>query len=555
MNAPVGHLKRAQAVGTRHCDAVVIGAGFGGLYMLHKLRNEMGLETVAFDRAKDVGGTWYWNRYPGALSDSESMVYRYSFDRDLLDDWKWDTRYLKQPQVLDYLRHVADRYDLRRSIEFETGVAAAYYDEDRTIWLITTDDGEELTARFLVAAVGPLAATNMPDIKGLDTFGGETFHTSKWPEKVELSGKRVGVIGTGSTGIQLITAIAPEVGQLTVFQRSPQYSVPVGNGPVSEEYLRELRENYDQLWEDARNSLFAMGFKESTLATMSVSEEERNAIFQKAWDHGGGFRYAFETFADILVDPEANHAAASFIRGKIAEIVKDPETARKLMPTDYYVKRPLCDSGYYEQFNRDNVALVDLKANPIAEITPTGVRLADGTLHELDVLVFATGFDAVDGNFKKIDIKGRAGQSLADHWSGGAASYLSVATAGFPNLFMIAGPLMPFSNFPPLLEIQVQLIADLVEHTQKIGSDSIEATAEAEEGWVQTCADMASSMLLTKADSWMFGANIPGKPKRVLFYVAGIANFRTIVSDMMANGFSGFKTLKAPESTAGRLGL
>lgn len=531
-----------------HYDAIVIGAGFGGLYMLHKLRNEMGLNVQAFDRAKDVGGTWYWNRYPGALSDSESMVYRYSFDKDLLRDWKWNTRYLKQPQVLEYLRHVADRFDLRRSISFETGIAGAQYDEAHALWRVKTDCGEELTASHVIAAVGPLAATNMPDIPGLKSFAGETFHTSQWPEKVDLKRKRVGVIGTGSTGIQLITEIAPDVEHLTVFQRSPQYSVPVGNGPVTDECLASIHAGWDELWTGVRNSAFAMGFPESSIAAMSVSPDERNAIFQKAWDHGGGFRYAFETFADILIDPEANRAAAEFIRGKIAEIVKDPETARALTPTDFYVKRPLCDSGYFETFNRDNVSLVDVKATPIAEIIPNGVRLSDGKEIELDVLAFATGFDAVDGNFKKMDIRGRGGLSLTDHWREGAASYLGLVTAGFPNFFMIAGPLMPFSNFPPLLEIQVDVIADLISHAAKESCDSIEATAAAENDWVKTCGDMASQMLLTKADSWIFGANIPGKPKRVLFYVAGVANFRSVVADMKANDYVGFALGKASAS-------
>lgn len=526
---------------TRHYDAIVIGAGFGGLYMLHKLRNELGLDVQAFDRAADVGGTWYWNRYPGALSDTESMVYRYSFDKELLRDWKWDTRYLKQPQILDYLRHVADRYDLRRSIAFGTGVEAAHYDEAAALWHVTADTGERFTAQHVVAAVGPLAATNIPDIEGLSSFKGETFHTSQWPEHVDLSGKRVGVVGTGSTGIQLITAVAGEVAQLTVFQRTPQYSVPVGNGPVDDAYLEDVHSRWDEIWQGTRSSAFAMGFKESDLPAMSVSAEERDAIFQRAWDKGGGFRYAFETFADVLIDPEANHAAAEFIRRKIAEIVNDPDTAKLLTPTDYYVKRPLCDSGYYEIFNRDNVSLVDVRSNPIARITENGIVLSDGTAHELDVLVFATGFDAVDGNFKKIDLRGRGGLTLSEHWEEGAASYLGLVTAGFPNLFMIAGPLMPFSNFPPLLEIQVEIIAELIDRVRSADAGSIEATKEAEDGWVRTCSEMAGHMLITKADSWIFGANIPGKPKRVLFYVGGVANFMKTVAEIREADFAGFE--------------
>ncbi len=533
-------LSTSLAPGVQQFDAIVIGAGFGGLYMLRKLRDEMNLNVRAFDRASDVGGTWYWNRYPGALSDSESVVYRYSFDENLLKEWMWNTRYLEQPQIMAYLSHVADRFDLRRSIEFEVGIASAVFDEDQAIWHVTTDAGEALTARFVVAAVGPLAATNIPDIPGLDAFEGEMFHTSKWPEKVDLDGKRVGVIGTGSTGIQLITAIAPQVAQLTVFQRSPQYSVPVGNGPVSDEYLEDIQANYQQIWEDVRNSAFAMGFKESPVVTMSVSPEEREAIFEKAWQKGGGFRYAFETFCDILIDPEANNAAAEFIRRKIAQIVKDPEIAKRLTPADFYVKRPLCDSGYFETFNRKNVSLIDVKANPIAAITQKGIKLTDGSESELDVIVFATGFDAVDGNFKKIDIRGRKALTLIEHWSEGAASYLGVATAGFPNFFMIAGPLMPFSNFPPLLEMQVRLIGDLIAHTPSNKGSTVEATQEAEDAWVEECAVMASQLLLTKSDSWIFGANIPGKPRRVLFHVGGVGMFQNTVADMKANDFSGF---------------
>ncbi len=533
--------ERPSETGTRHFDAIVIGAGFGGLYMLRKLRDEMKLDVRAFDRASNVGGTWYWNRYPGALSDTESVVYRYSFDEDLLKEWKWDTRYLEQPQILSYLQHVADRFDLRRSIEFGVGIASAMFDEAQGIWHVTTDAGEAMTARFVVAAVGPLAATNIPDIPGIDAFEGEMFHTSKWPDKVDLAGKHVGVVGTGSTGIQVITAIAPQVAHLTVFQRSPQYSVPVGNGPVSGEYLEDVQANYRQIWEDVRKSAFAMGFPESTVAAMSVSAEAREAVFEKAWQKGGGFRYAFETFCDVLIDPEANHAAAEFIKRKIAQIVKDPDTARMLTPTDYYVKRPLCDSGYFNTFNRDNVSLVDVKRTPIVAITPRGVKLADGTEHELDVVVFATGFDAVDGNFKKINIRGRNSVALTDHWSEGAASYLSVATAGFPNLFMIAGPLMPFSNFPPLLEIQVQLIADLIARTPSDKGSTVEATQEAEDAWVAECAEIANYLLLTKSDSWIFGANIPGKPKRVLFHVGGVGMFQQTVADMKTNNFAGFR--------------
>ncbi len=521
-------------------DAVVVGAGFGGLYMLHKLRNELGMKVRVFDKAGDVGGTWYWNRYPGALSDTESFVYCYSFDKALLQEWDWDTRYVTQPQILSYLNHVADRLDLRRDIEFNTGVTGARFDEQRNLWHVQLDSGKTVTARYLVTALGLLSATNVPDIKGIETFQGAQYHTGAWPEGLDFKGKRVGVIGTGSTGIQVITALAPQVGHLTVFQRSPQYSVPVGNGPVSPDYVKSVKQNYDQIWKDVRSSVVAFGFKESAVPAMSVSEEERRAVYQKAWETGGGFRFMFETFCDIATDEAANETAAAFIRGKIAEVVKDPETARKLTPTDLYAKRPLCDSGYYATFNRDNVSLVDVKANPIAEVTPKGIKTADGVEHELDVLIFATGFDAVDGNYTRIDLRGRNGLTIQEKWKSGPTSYLGVANADYPNLFMILGPNGPFTNLPPSIETQVEWISDLIKHMNDTGHEVVEATHEGEDGWTATCKEIAGYTLFPKADSWIFGANIPGKARTVMFYLAGLGAYSQKLNEVAGSGYPGF---------------
>ncbi len=521
-------------------DAVVVGAGFGGLYMLHKLRNELGMKVRVFDKAGDVGGTWYWNRYPGALSDTESFVYCYSFDKALLQEWDWDTRYVTQPQILSYLNHVADRLDLRRDIEFNTGVTGARFDEQRNLWHVQLDSGKTVTARYLVTALGLLSATNVPDIKGIETFQGAQYHTGAWPEGLDFTGKRVGVIGTGSTGIQVITALAPQVGHLTVFQRSPQYSVPVGNGPVSPDYVKSVKQNYDQIWKDVRSSVVAFGFKESAVPAMSVSEEERRAVYQKAWETGGGFRFMFETFCDIATDEAANETAAAFIRGKIAEVVKDPETARKLTPTDLYAKRPLCDSGYYATFNRDNVSLVDVKANPIAEVTPKGIKTADGVEHELDVLIFATGFDAVDGNYTRIDLRGRNGLTIQEKWKSGPTSYLGVANADYPNLFMILGPNGPFTNLPPSIETQVEWISDLIKHMNDTGHEVVEATHEGEDGWTATCKEIAGYTLFPKADSWIFGANIPGKARTVMFYLAGLGAYSQKLNEVAGSGYPGF---------------
>lgn len=522
-------------------DAVVIGAGFGGIYMLHKLRNELGLRVRAFDKADGVGGTWYWNRYPGALSDTEAFVYRYSFDQDLLRQWEFTTRYLKQPDILAYLEHVVDRYGLARDIALGTGVVSAHFDESRDVWQIVTDTRERITARYLVTALGVLSATNIPTFDGMASFKGQLYHTGAWPDQHDLAGKRVGVIGNGSTGIQLITALGPQVGHLTVFQRSPQYSVPSGDGPMRAEAVDALKARYDEIWVDVRESAVGFGFTESQVRAMSVSAEERQRVFQEAWDIGGGFRFMFGTFSDIATDPEANEAAAAFIRGKIAEIVTDPETARKLIPTDLYAKRPVCDSGYYRTFNRDNVSLIDIKANPIEQITPGGIRTADDVEHGLDVLIFATGFDAVDGNYTRMDLRGRGGKSVADHWRAGPTSYLGVSTVGFPNMFMILGPNGPFANLPPCIEAQGDWICDLVGMAERSGVVTVEATAAAEDLWSATCSQIAKATLFPKTESWIFGANIPGKPHAVMFYLGGLGSYRQELDRVAGNDYEGFE--------------
>jgi cation diffusion facilitator CzcD-associated flavoprotein CzcO len=530
-------------------DAIVIGAGFAGLYALHKLRNEQGLKVQAFDKAGDVGGTWYWNRYPGALSDSETQVYCYSFDKDLLQEWDFDTSYVNQPKILSYLNHVTDRFDLRRSISFNTGIAGAHFDESRDLWVVRTDKGATHTARFLVTALGLLSVINYPNIPGRDSFKGELYHTGAFPQNLSFAGKRVGVIGTGSTGLQVNTALAPQVGHLTVFQRSPQYSVPVGNRPLSRERVAEIKQNYDSIWEHVFSSMTGFAFTESKIPTFSVTAEEREAIYERAWQQGGGFNYMFGTFNDIAVDAAANEAAASFIRRKIAQTVKDPETARKLTPTDLYARRPLCDSGYYEIFNRDNVALVDCKATPIEAIVPNGIRTADGVVHELDMIIFATGFDAVDGNYKVMDLRGRDGQTMAEHWQDGATGYMGTMTSGFPNMFMVLGPHGPFSNLPPAIEMQVEMIADLVAKATREDLASIEISNEAETAWVNHCDELAAGSLFSQVDSWIFGANIPGKKRTLVFYFGGVGQFRKEAADLIRKGYPGFLTKQLAGAT------
>ncbi|WP_291080212.1 flavin-containing monooxygenase [Dietzia sp. UBA5065] len=506
-------------------DAVVVGAGFAGLYSLHKLRNEQGLRVRVLEKGSGVGGTWFFNRYPGAKSDTESFVYRYSFDDDLLREYDWTTRYLEQEDILAYIHHVVERYDLMKDIRLDTEVTGAAWDESRDRWTVRTAAGEEFTCTYLVNGLGLLAKTNMPDIPGMDHFEGRLVHTNAWPEDLDVAGKRVGVIGTGSTGTQFIIAAAKTAENLTVFQRSPQYCVPSGNGPV----------------DPAEVASVAFGFEESAIEAGSVTEEQRRQVFQQAWDRGNGFHFMFGTFSDIATNPEANEAAATFIRSKIAEIVEDPETARALTPTEPYAKRPLCNEGYYETFNRDNVSLVPVKENPIVRITPRGVRTADGVEHEVDILVFATGFDAVDGNYRAMDLRGRGGLHINEHWADAPTSYLGITTANFPNMFMILGPNGPFTNLLPSIETQVEYVAELIESAVARGRAVVEATSEAETGWTATCEEIAHMTLFPKTASWIFGANIPGKKRTVMFFLGGLGMYRQILADVRENGYRGLR--------------
>ncbi|MBD3656672.1 MULTISPECIES: flavin-containing monooxygenase [Marinobacter] len=519
-------------------DAVVVGAGFGGLYAVHKLRNEQGMRVQAYDNASDVGGTWFWNRYPGALSDTESFCYRYSFDKEGLEKARWRTRYLTQPEILEYMNDVADRYDLRRSYQFNTKVSAAHFDESTGLWQVTTDKGQTVTAKYLVTGLGLLSATNKPPFKGMDKFKGDVCHTGAWPEDIDLSGKKVAVLGTGSTGVQVIIALAPVAEHLTVLQRSAQYVVPIGNWEENEDKINEYKANYDAIWDQVKSSAVAFGFEESTIPATSVSEEERERVFEEIWNKGGGFRFMFETFSDIATNQESNDAAANFIKRKIAEIVKDPETAQKLMPTDIYAKRPLCGNHYYEVYNRDNVTLQDVKADPIAEFTENGIRLESGAEIELDAVIFATGFDAVDGNYARIDLRGRGGVAIKDKWKDGPLGYLGIMEADFPNFFMILGPNGPFTNLVPSIETQVEWISDTIEMMQKDGLKTIEPKPEAQEAWVDTCRSIADMTLFPKAQSWIFGANIPGKKNAVMFYMAGLGAYRNELQAVVDKNFS-----------------
>ncbi len=524
-------------------DAVVIGAGFSGLYMLHRLRNMLGLSVRVYERGDGVGGTWFWNRYPGARCDSEAYIYCYSFDKDLLQEWEWSGKYPEQPEILRYLNHVADRFDLRRDIQLNTRVTAAHYNETTNRWEIETDQGDRVTAQYLITGIGCLSAGQIPQIPGLETFEGQWYHTGAWPhEGVDLSGKRVGVIGTGSSGVQSIPVIAQQAEHLYVFQRTPQYTIPARHHNVDKAYLDEIKSRYDEIWEKAKTS--AVGFPAEPVdrSALEVSEEERRAIYEAGWEQGG-FQFAFASFKDLATDLRANATASEFIRSKIREIVKDPETAEKLVPVDhpFTSKRALIDTNYFETYNRPNVTLVDIRHSPIQEITPKGIRTEDAE-YELDVIVFATGFDAMTGAFNRIDIRGRGGEALKDKWAAGPKTYLGLASAGFPNFFMITGPGSPsvLSNMPVSIEQHVEWIAQLVEDMRERGVEVVEADPEAEEAWVAHVNEVAEQTLFMLADSWYLGANIPGKPRVFMPYPGGVGVYREKCDEVRANGYEGF---------------
>jgi cyclohexanone monooxygenase len=522
-------------------DVAIIGSGFSGLYALHKLRNEMGLRVQTFENALGVGGTWYWNRYPGARSDTEVSAYCYSFDRDLFFDWTWSARYPRQAEILAYLNHVADKYDLKRSISFGTQVESSTFDESIDRWVLRTDKGQTVHAQFLVEGVGLLSSTHFPEFPGQSSFVGDIFHTARWPhEPVDFTGKRVGVIGTGSSGIQVISEIAAEAGRLTVFQRTPQYVVPSQNRPIDEQLLREIADDYDGYWHSVLHSVTAFGFTESSVPGESLTEEEREAVLEEAWNDGGGFQFMFKTFNDVGVSRVTNKSVTDFIKKKIHEIVKDPEVAARLTPDQLYARRPLCCDGYYEVYNQANVALIDAEATPIVEVTPHGIKTSDGTVHELDIIVFATGFDAVTGNYLKIDQIGRGGLHLKDKWGERPLTHLGLMVNGFPNMWTLYGPMGPFTNQPPLHEAQVNFAAAMIQFVLDNDAQTIEPRLEAETNWVSTCDDIANQTLFPETNSWINGSNIPGKPVTNFFYMGGSGAYMDLLAAAEESGFSDF---------------
>jgi cyclohexanone monooxygenase len=536
-------------------DAVVVGAGFSGLYMLHRLRDTLGLSARVYEAASDVGGTWFWNRYPGARCDSESYFYSFSdrLSQDLLEEWTWTERYAAQPEILSYLRHVADRFDLRKDIRFDTRVTGAEYDEATGRWTVRTDDGGEVSATYLITAVGCLSTTNLPEFPGRDSFRGTWHHTGAWPhEGVDFTGKRVAVVGTGATAVQAIPEIAQDAEHVYVFQRTANYDIAGGNRPMDEADGRKIKENYREIWENTRGTGFGFPYATSERTALSVSEEERERVFREAWERGG-FRLG-TTFSDLLLDEKANETAAEFLRARIRERVTDPAVAELLSPRDhpFFTKRPPLENGYYETFNRPNVTLLDLRGAPLEEITPAGVRTADAE-YEVDVIVYATGFDAMTGTLFKLGIRGRDGRALKDEWAQGPHSYLGLATHGFPNLFMITGPQSPsvLSNMPVSIEQHVDWLTDLLRHLRDTGQDTVEAMPEAEDDWVEHHNEVTAATLLPRANSWWVGANIPGKPRHLYPYVGGVGTYRLICDAVAERGYDGFRTGSGGTTTSG----
>ena len=532
-------------------DVLIVGAGFAGMYMLHRLRG-LGMSAIVLEAASDVGGTWYWNRYPGARCDVESMQYSYSFSEELQQEWKWSELFASQPEILRYAQHVADRFDLRRDIRFNTRVAAARFDETARRWTVRTEAGQSISARHCVMATGCLSSARVPDFPGLSDFKGKTYHTGHWPhEKVSFSGLRVAVIGTGSSAIQAIPVIAEEAAQVTVFQRTPNYSIPTRNGPMTEEYEQSWKKDYAARRAAAREMRTGVLNEVNNVSALEVSPEERQAEFEKRWRIGGtSFMVAFN---DLIFNQASNDTAAEFVRSKIRATVKDPATAELLAPKTYPIgtKRICVDSHYFETFNRPNVHLVDVRETPIERLTENGL-ITGGKEFAFDAIVFATGFDAMTGTLNAIDIRGRGGASLKAKWEAGPRTYLGLMSEGFPNLYFITGPGSPsvLSNMMVSIEQHVDWLSECLAYLRAHQQDTIEPTRDAEDAWVEHVNKVADTTLYPRANSWYMGANVPGKPRVFMPYIGGVATYRRECAEIAAAGYRGFRLSGAAQQVA-----
>ncbi len=523
-------------------DAIVIGSGFAGLYAVYKF-TRMGFRVRAFEKGEDVGGVWYWNRYPGARCDCESYYYSYSFSDELQQEWDWSLRYSEQPEILRYLGHVADRFELRRHIQFSTAVTAAAFDERTGRWRVTTSSGEVVTSQFVISAAGCLSEVQKPEIPGLEAFEGDIHYTAAWPpEGVDFTGLDVGIVGTGASGVQAVPRIARQARRLTVFQRTANWVIPVWNHATTTDFDRWVKAHYSEIREKCRRSPGAVPFDMSRQSALAVPDDQRREIFQKYWEIGGT-RF-FSAFSDLFSNRTANEAAADFVRDRIRAIVEDPDVAERLIPTDHPIgtKRPPIDDDYYATFNRQNVTLVDLRRAPITGMGGRTVTTLEGA-HSLDALVLATGFDAITGPLLAIDIRGRDGVTLRQAWREGARTYLGLGVAGFPNLFTITGPLSPsvLANMPTAVEQHVDWIARCMDHMRSTRIGLIEPSETAQDEWVAHTAEVASHSLYLEANSWYLGSNIPGKPRQFGVYLGGFGAYSERCDAVAERGYEGFR--------------
>ncbi|GEP57520.1 cyclohexanone monooxygenase [Reyranella soli] len=526
-------------------DVAIVGGGLAGLYSIHRLRG-MGLKVRAYEAGSGVGGTWFWNRYPGARCDVESLEYSYSFSNELQQEWKWPERYGTQPEILKYINHVADRFDLRRDVQLNTRIVSAHFDSKAGEWILKTDGGEEIRARYCVMAAGNLSTPRVPDFKGLQSFKGKWYHSGLWPhEGVDFTGLRVGVIGTGSSGVQMIPIIAQQAKHLTVFQRTANFSLPARNGPMEPERERSHKAEYPARRAAAADTPFAIaGHAKPTKSALDVSDDERNQSYEAKWQEGGSISYLY-AYTDLLVNKQSNDTASEFVRNKIRSMVKDKRTGELLAPKDHPIgtKRLCLDTNYYETYNRPNVGLVDVRSDPIAQITEAGLRTEGGQTFELDAIVFATGFDAMTGALREIDVRTSDGAILRDHWEGGPLTYLGLMMSGFPNMFVVTGPGSPGVKTQMIASIEqhVDWIADCIGHMRKEGFSRIEPSPQAEMDWVHHVNKVADSTLYPLANSWYMGANIPGKPRVFMPYVGGFDRYKRHCDAVAAKGYEGFE--------------
>ncbi len=531
-------------------DVVIVGAGVAGLYAIHRLRG-LGFRARAYEAGDGVGGTWFWNRYPGCRCDVESMEYSYSFDDPLQQEWKWPERYGTQPEILKYVEHVAERFDLMRDVQLETRIVSAVFDEGTGLWTLETDAGERVSAPFCIMATGNLSTPRKPAFPGLDSFRGATYHTGLWPrEGVDFTGLRVGIIGTGSSGVQSIPHIAAQAKALAVFQRTANFSLPARNAPLDPEKEARHKAEYPERRRAAYDTPFGIaGYPAPAKKALEASAAERRRQYEEKWREGGSISYLF-SYTDLLTDADANETASEFVREKIRATVNDPATAELLCPNDHPIgtKRLILDTNYYETYNLPHVSLVDVRSDPIARIAPDGIELESGAAHELDAIVFATGFDAMTGAMREIDIRVAGGMTLAEQWEGGPRTYLGLMVAGLPNLFTITGPQSPGVKSQMILSIEMHAnwIADCLEHMRARGLARIEATEEAQEAWVVHTREVADATLYPRANSWYMGANIPGKPRVFMPYVGGVQAYKARCEEAVANGYAGFVLAPAP---------